>query len=124
MTRTRKLALAAALVSAGMGAGGATIALASGHSNSDAQEMQALADAKLSAADAMSAAQTAQPGKVAELQFNLEKDVPNYEITILAPDGIEHNFMVDAGNGNVTKIAANEDKSGDDDDEDGEDGED
>ncbi|MBD1548980.1 PepSY domain-containing protein [Roseibium aggregatum] len=124
MTRTRKLALAAALVSAGTGAGGATIALASDSSNADAMEMQALADAKLSAADAMSATLAEQPGKVSELQFNLEKDVPNYEISILAPDGVEHDFLVDAGTGKVTKIAANEDKSGDGENEDGEDGDD
>lgn len=121
---TRTLAIAAAIATAGIGAGGATIALASNQSSSDAMEMQALADAKLSAADAMSAALAEQPGKVAELQFNLEKDVPNYEISILAPDGVEHDFMVDAGTGKVTKIAANEDKSGDGEDEDGEDGED
>jgi len=124
MTMTRTLAIAAAIATAGIGAGGATIALASNQSNSDAMEMQALADAKLSAADAMSAALAEQPGKVSELQFNLEKDVPNYEISILATDGVEHDFMGDAGTGKVTKIAANEDKSGDGENEDGEDGDD
>ena len=121
---TKTLAIAAALVTASLGAGGATIALASNQSSSDALEMQALVEAKLSAGDAMSAAFSEQPGKVSELQFNLEKDVPNYEISILAPDGVEHDFMVDATTGKVTKIAANEDKSGDGEEEDGEDGED
>ena len=102
--------LTAALAVAGIGVAGAGVASASDGSKNDAIEMQALTDAKLSAVQAIDAAQATQPGKVAELQFNLEKNVPNYEITVLAADGVEHNFMVDATSGKVTVIAANEDR--------------
>ncbi|MEZ5800070.1 MAG: PepSY domain-containing protein [Nitratireductor sp.] len=51
-------------------------------------------------------------GKVAEAQFDLEKGAPAYEISIIAADGTEHDFMVDANTGKVEKLAANEDQNG------------
>lgn len=114
------LIVTAVIVTTGVGLVGASIASAADSSSSDAAEMQALADAKLSATDAIAAAQAKQAGKVSELQFNLEKTVPNYEISILATDGTEHDFAVNATSGEVSVIAANEDKDQADDGEDGE----
>jgi uncharacterized membrane protein YkoI len=80
----------------------------------DDAEMQALASAKLSAADAIGAVLAEDPGKVSELQFNLEKDVPNYEISVLGHDGAEHDYAVNATTGTVMAITANEDAMDDD----------
>ena len=79
----------------------------------DDAEMQALASAKLSATDAISAVLSENPGSVSELQFNLEKDVPNYEISVLGRDGAEHDYAVNAATGKVMALAANEDAVGD-----------
>lgn len=114
------LIVTAVIVTTGVGLVGASIASAADNSSSDAAEMQALENAKLSATDAIAAAQAKQAGKVSELQFNLEKTVPNYEISILATDGTEHDFAVNATSGEVSVIAANEDKDQADDGEDGE----
>jgi len=113
----KNMIIAAAVVAAGLGATGITGALAASQNGSkDTAEMQALMSAKLSVADAINAAEAAQPGKVAEVQFDLEKGVPSFEVSILAADGTEHDFMVDANTGKIQKLAANEDQNGEDQD--------
>lgn len=121
----KNMIIAAALVIAGLGATSITGALAaSDNGGNDTAEMQGLMSAKLTAADAMKAAEATQPGKVSEVQFDLEKGVASYQVSILASDGTEHGFMVDATSGSVTKIAANEDgQHGGDNDSDGDNGE-
>ncbi|MEM5474427.1 PepSY domain-containing protein [Hoeflea sp. AS60] len=83
------------------------------HDTSHAMETKALMSAKLTAADAIKAVQAEQPGKVAEVQFTVDNNAPAYEISLLAADGTEHDFLVDASAGVVTKMAANEEQAGD-----------
>ncbi|OYR17466.1 PepSY domain-containing protein [Brucella grignonensis] len=105
--------IAASVLVAGIGAAGVTAASAANDGGAkDKAEMQALMGSKISITDAIKAAETAQPGKVAEAQFDLEKGAPAYEISIIAADGTEHDFMVDANTGKVEKRAANEDQNG------------
>ena len=102
--------IAATVLATALGAGLAPQAFAAEPSaKADAQEMQALAAAKLSAGAAIDAALAQTPGKVSELQFNLENGVGNYEVSILGQDGAEHDFAVDAATGKVSVIAADED---------------
>ena len=119
----KKMIIAASILAVGLGAAGATSALAAGDGGTaDQMEIQALGSVKLSMVDAIKAAEAAQPGKTAETQFDLENGMPAYEITVIAADGTEHNLMVDANTGKVEKLATNEDKAGQDGDghEDGE----
>ncbi|WP_165784527.1 PepSY domain-containing protein [Zhengella mangrovi] len=107
---TKSKTIAATVLAAALGAGLAPQAFAAERSaQADAQEMQALAAAKLSAGAAIDAALAQAPGKVSELQFNLENGVGNYEVSILGQDGAEHDFAVDTATGKVSVIAANED---------------
>ncbi|MFP1632674.1 PepSY domain-containing protein [Zhengella sp. ZM62] len=109
----KKTSLLATVITASLGAGAATYSLANDNTaGADKQEMQALASATLSAGDAIKAALAQTPGKVSELQFNLENGVANYEISILGQDGAEHDVAVDATTGKVAAIAANEDENG------------
>lgn len=102
--------IAVSVLAAGMGAAGVTSAIAANNgAAADQAEMQALGTVKLSMVDAIKAAETAQPGKTAEVQFDLENGAPAYEVTIIAADGTEHNMMVDANSGKVQMLAANED---------------
>lgn len=119
----KQMIVAAALVASGLGIASFGMASAASDSSAaDTKEMQALSTAKLSAMDAIKAVEAQQPGKVAEVEFDIEKGVASFEINILAADGIEHDFMVDANSGTVTKIAANEDQNGDDGDDENGDG--
>ncbi len=66
--------IAASVLVAGIGAAGVTAASAANDGGAkDKAEMQALMGSKISITDAIKAAETAQPGKVAEAQFDLEK---------------------------------------------------
>lgn len=110
----KHLIVATAIVVSGLGFVGAGAASAATETDvSHATEMQALMSAKLTAADAINAVQAEQPGKIAEVQFKVEQNAPTYEVSLLAADGTEHDFMVDAAAGVVTKIAANEEQNGD-----------
>ncbi len=110
----KHLIIAATVLASTLGVTGVTVATAASEgNNADKAEKQALMSATLSAQDAIKAVEAAQPGKIAGLQFNLEKDAPSYEVTVVAADGIEHDFMVDASSGTVSKIAANEHQNGD-----------
>lgn len=107
---TKSKTIAATVLAAALGASLAPQAFAAEPSaKADAQEMHALAAAKLSAGAAIDAALAQTPGKVSELQFNLENGVANYEVSILGQDGAEHDFAVDAATGKVSVIAADED---------------
>lgn len=102
--------IAAAVLAAGIGAAGASAAIAANDdSSSDASEFQALMAARLTVLDAVKAAETTQPGKVSEVQFDLEKGAPSFEVSIVSPDGTEHGFTVDANTGKVERVAADED---------------
>lgn len=105
--------IAASVLAAGIGAAGVNAASAANDGGAkDQAEMQALTGSKISITDAINAVEKAQPGKVAEAQFDLEKGAAAYEISIIAADGTEHDFMVDANTGKVEKLAANEDQNG------------
>ena len=109
----KHMIIAASVLAAGIGAAGITAASAANDGGAkDQAEMQALMGSKMSIIDAIKAAETAQSGKVAEAQFDLENGAPAYEISIIAADGTEHDFMVDANTGKVEKLAANEDQNG------------
>ena len=109
--------IAVSVLAAALGATGVTTAVAESRNGAaDQAEMQALQRVKLSMIDVIKAAEAAQPGRTAEVQFDLENGSPAFEVTVFAADGTEHNMMVDANSGNVEKLAANEDKAGVDED--------
>lgn len=125
-TTTRAL-IVATLLAGGIGMGVAQAA--SGSAPSDAQdttEMQAALSAKVSLTDAVNAAQAkVDGGKAMEVVFSAENGTPGYEVTLVAPDGNEHNLFVNAATGKAqvaTAAAENEhdDHNGLDDREEGE----
>lgn len=108
------LIVATAIMASGLGFVGAGAASAATENDaSHTTEMQALMSAKLSAADAIKAVQAEQPGKIAEVQFKMEQNASVYEVSLLAADGTEHDFMVDASDGAVINIAGHEEQNGD-----------
>lgn len=110
----KNMIIAAAIMASGMGVAGLGVANAATENNAaHAAETQGLMSAKLTATDAIKAVEAQQPGKVGEVQFNMENGAAAYEVSVIAPDGTEHQFAVDAAKGTVTKIAANEDQNGD-----------
>lgn len=65
-------------------------------------EMQAVNAAKVTAADAVAAAENASSGKVVELSLNIEATTPAYRVTVVSKDGTETNYIVDATTGAAT----------------------
>ena len=110
----KHLIVATTILASGLGTMAVVVANASDVKDaSHAMESQALMSAKLTAADAIKAVQAEQPGKIAEVQFTVDAKMPAYEVSILAADGTEHDFLVDASAGAVTKVAANDEQAGD-----------
>lgn len=64
----------------------------------------ALVTAKLDAAAAVAAVESVGKGKVVELALQVNGTAVVYAITLMAEDGSETNFVVDAKNGNVVEI--------------------
>lgn len=118
----KNMIIAAAILASSMGVAGLGAANAAAENNDGhAAETQGLMSAKLTATDAIKAVEARQPGKVGEVQYSAENGASIYEVTLIASDGSEHNFDVDASNGTVTKMTANEDQNGEEgDDESGE----
>ncbi|WP_420406502.1 PepSY domain-containing protein [Hoeflea sp.] len=81
----------------------------------DVAEAKALLSAKLTAVDAIKAAQSIQPGKVGEVQFDAEEGNSLFDVTIIAQDGSEHKVYVDASTGKTMQIPEDSDYDGDDD---------
>jgi len=69
----------------------------------DATEVAALASLSVNAADAIAAAEAAGSGKVVEL-FLSASGAPHYAVTLMAADGTETNFVVDANTGAVVQV--------------------
>ncbi len=122
-----KALVAAGLIVAGLGMGAAQAA--SGSAPTDAQdktEMQSALSAKTSLVDAVKAAQAqVNGGKAMEVVFSDENGQPGYEVSLVAPDGSEHNLFVDAASGKARQATAaaeneNDDHTGVDDSEEGE----
>ena len=82
----------------------------------DKAEMQAALSARVSLAEALKAAQAQiDGGKATEAVFSDENGTPGFEVTLVAPDGNEHNLFVDAATGNARPgTAAAENEHGDD----------
>lgn len=68
----------------------------------DNAEMQALSATTVNAADAVAAVETASGGKVVELSLDMEASAPAYQVTAVAKDGTETNYVVDATTGTAT----------------------
>lgn len=110
----KNMIIAAAIMASSIGVAGIGVANAAAENNDGhAAETQGLMAAKLTATDAIKAVEAQQPGKVGEVQFNAEKGVTIYEVSVISSDGAEHNFNVDASSGTVTKVAVNADDDGD-----------
>ena len=111
--------IAATVIGVGVATLGVNSALAeSSGSKQDQAEMQAMASAKISLSEAIKAAESKSGDKAVEAMFSVEKGKSGYEIGLMAPDGTEHNMMVDAASGAVSKMAASDEsekneKSGD-----------
>ncbi|MDB5506413.1 MAG: hypothetical protein JWR75_1051 [Devosia sp.] len=64
-------------------------------------EMQALAATSVTAADAVNAAEKASGGKVVELTLDMVMGKAAYRVTVVASDGLETNYLVDAATGSA-----------------------
>ena len=115
-TATRTL-IVAGLLAGGIGMGVAQAASGSAPTDArDKAEMQAALSARVSLAEAVKAAQAQiDGGKATEAVFSDENGTPGFEVTLVAPDGNEHNLFVDAATGNARPAtAAAENEHGDD----------
>jgi hypothetical protein len=65
-------------------------------------EMQALSATTVTTADAVAAVETASGGKVVELSLDMQASAPAYQVTAVAKDGTETNYLVDATTGTAT----------------------
>lgn len=84
-------------------------------------EQQAMTTATVSAAQAAAAAEKLGKGKVTELSLDMEGATPGYRVTLVAADGAETNYLVDAITGTATLVLEpNRDEQGQDNEQDGE----
>lgn len=109
----RKPILAAALFAPALAASSCAYA-EGGQSAADRSEMQAALAAKVSMAAALKSAEEQSGGRAMEAAFTVENGRSGYEVTVVAKDGGESNFFVDATTGNPVKVAV----TGDDEDND------
>lgn len=86
--------------------------VASAQQADDPSEIASLASVTVSATDAIAAAEKAGSGKVVELTLDAS-GAPHYAITLLAIDGTETNYVVDAMTGAVVQVGENWSDSGD-----------
>ncbi|MGV8949729.1 MAG: PepSY domain-containing protein [Cypionkella sp.] len=76
--------------------------------DSDVSEEQILAATKISASEAIASVEAASGGKVVEFTLDMDGNVPNYQVTVLAPDGKESSYLVDAVTGAATIAPADQ----------------
>ncbi|MDB5612937.1 MAG: hypothetical protein JWQ22_590 [Devosia sp.] len=76
--------------------------------DSDVSEQQTLAATKISASEAITTVEAASGGKVVEFTLDMDGTVASYQVTVLASDGIEINYLVDAVTGAATIAPADQ----------------
>lgn len=117
-TMKKSMIAAAAIIASVVGAGVGTTVMAAGENDeSEQQEMQALASAKISIADAVKTAEASAGGKAAEVELDNVEGKAAYDVSVVLADGTEHEVLVDANSGEVIKTVVDDDE-GDDDDND------
>lgn len=102
----KRIALVATLLAGIAGAGSIVPAMAESHTAADAAEVQAMANVKLTVADASAAAEAQFGGKVVEVSLDVVNGMPVYDVSLRGTDGAEIEATVDAMTGAVTAAAA------------------
>ena len=96
-----------ALAALAISAGGAVSAFAGNYDGNNEQlEMQAVASARISAAEAATNAAKAG-GKVSSVQFTVIAGKPVYHVELVGPDNQQTEVAVDANSGDVTPLQVN-----------------
>ncbi|MBU1306751.1 MAG: PepSY domain-containing protein [Alphaproteobacteria bacterium] len=102
----KRIVLAATLLAGIVGATSIVPAMADNHTPADATEVQAMANAKLTVAEASTAAEAQFGGKVVEVSLDAVNGMPVYNVSLLGADGAEIEATVDAMTGTVTAAPA------------------
>ena len=106
MTINRKLIAGIVLVPLMFGIAAPVFAEDSGKSGeSEINETQVLANAKIGLGDAIKTAETESKGKAIESGLNGENGAASYQVEVLMPDGKRTNVFVDPQTGKVLKMA-------------------
>jgi uncharacterized membrane protein YkoI len=120
----KRIALVATLLAGIVGAASIVPAMAESHTAADAAEVQAMANVKLTVAEASAAAEAQFSGKVVEVSLDVVNGMPVYNVSLLGTDGAEIETTVDAMTGTVTAAPAEQANGGaEDGDQGGEQGE-
>ncbi|QYO75581.1 PepSY domain-containing protein [Devosia salina] len=102
----KRIALAATLLAGIVGATSIVPAMAENHTAADKAEVQAMADVKLTVAEASAAAEAQFGGKVVEVSLDVVNGKPIYDVSLIGTDGTETEAMVDAVTGAVAAAPA------------------
>ena len=112
----KRIAIVVTLLTGLAGAVSVAPALAENHSAADATETQAMSTAKLTVAEACTAAEAKLGGKAVEVSLDVVNGTPVYTVSLLGADGTEMEASVDAVSGVVTmapaEVAHNESADG------------
>jgi uncharacterized membrane protein YkoI len=112
--RNKLLAPAIALSIVAATAGGAFAANNDGNNETNDQaDVQMMAQAKISLADAIQVAETAKGGKALSASFERKQGQPAYQVELALADGTTEAVLVDAQTGKVLKTL-NDNEQGED----------
>ena len=100
-----RIKMLAPLVAMSMVAATASAAFAENHKGetSDQAEAQMMMQAKVTLAEAIKAAETAQSGKALSASFEANKGQPAYEVEVAVASGSTEAVLVDAQTGKILK---------------------
>lgn len=102
----KRMALVATLLAGIVGAASIVPAMAENHTAADAAEVQAMANVKLTVAEASAAAEAQFGGKAVEVSLDVINGMPVYNVSLLGADGAEIEATVDAMTGTATAAPA------------------
>lgn len=102
----KRIAIVVTLLTGLAGAVSVAPALAENRSAADATETQAMSTAKLTVAEASTAAEAKLGGKAVEVSLDVVNGTPVYTVSLLGADGTEMEASVDAISGVVTMAPA------------------
>lgn len=129
MFSRKRIAASALALALAAGLAGGAVAANHGGSNtnagndSQAAELQAIQNAKLTIADAAKAAETETGGRAVDVSIEDENGQIAYQVEVALSDGTMQEVRIDPQTGQVLKVSADtEDREGDE-NEDGEQGE-
>lgn len=105
----KRIVLVATLLAGIVGATSIVPAMAENHTPADATEVQAMANVKLTVAEASAAAEAQFGGKVVEVSLDVVNGMPVYNVSLVGADGAEIEATVDAMTGTVTAAPAEQD---------------